>query len=126
MDQYELIRTAQRVYKKSVRQISRETGHTRKTIRKVLQGLEPEYRRKEEPACVVMDPVAVMIEGWLKADQQEHRKQRHTAHRIYTRSVEEAGFKGAESTVRRSVRELKARMGMNAALAFVSMDTEGA
>ena len=59
MDQYELMRTAQRVYKKSIRQISRETGHTRKTIRKVLQGLEPKYRRKEEPACVVMDPVAV-------------------------------------------------------------------
>jgi hypothetical protein len=73
MDQYELIRTAQRVYKKSIRQISRETGHTRKTIRKVLQGLEPKYRRKEEPACVVMDPVAVRVEGWLKADQQEHR-----------------------------------------------------
>ena len=71
MDQYELIRTAKRVYKKSIRQISRETGHTRKTIRKVLQGLEPKYRRKEEPGCAVMDPVAAMVEGWLKADQQD-------------------------------------------------------
>jgi transposase len=124
MDQYELIRTAQRVYKKSIRQISRETGHTRKTIRKVLQGLEPKYRRKEEPGCAVMDPVAAMVEGWLKADQQEHRKQRHTAHRIYTRLVEEEGFKGAESTVRRWVRERKARMGMNAALAVVPLDPE--
>jgi hypothetical protein len=37
MDQYELIRTASRVYHKSIRQIARETGHCRKTIRKVLQ-----------------------------------------------------------------------------------------
>ena len=41
MDQYELIRTAHRVYKKSIRQIARETGHTRRTVRKVLAGQEP-------------------------------------------------------------------------------------
>ena len=45
MDQYELIRTAHRVYKKSIRQIARETGHTRRTIRKVLAGQEPRYRQ---------------------------------------------------------------------------------
>ena len=32
MDQYELIRTADRVYKKSIRQIARETGHTRRDL----------------------------------------------------------------------------------------------
>ncbi len=48
MDQYEHIRTAHRVYKKSIRQIARETGHTRKTVRKALQGLSPKYRRKGE------------------------------------------------------------------------------
>ena len=36
MDQYSFIRTAHRVYGKSIRQISRETGHSRETIRKVL------------------------------------------------------------------------------------------
>ena len=57
MDQYELIRTAHQVYKKSIRQIARETGHTRRTIRKVLAGQEPRYRREKEPACPVMDGV---------------------------------------------------------------------
>jgi hypothetical protein len=38
MGQYEYVRTAHRIYGKSVRQISRETGHDRKTIRKVLRG----------------------------------------------------------------------------------------
>ena len=124
MDQYEHIRTAHRVYEKSIRQIARETGHTRKTVRKALMGLWPKYRRKEDPGCTVMDPVAVLVEGWLKEDQKESRKQRHTAHRIYTRLIEEHGFKGAESTVRRWVREQKARMGMNAALAVVPLDPE--
>ena len=45
MDQYEMVRTAHGVYKKSIRRISRETGHTRRTIRKVLAGQEPQYRR---------------------------------------------------------------------------------
>lgn len=55
MDQYELIRTAARVYQKSIRQIAQETGHTRRTIRKVLAGYEPKYRRRHDPACRVMD-----------------------------------------------------------------------
>ena len=49
MDQNELIRTAHRVYKKSIRQIARETGRTRRTVRKVLAGQEPKYRRDEPP-----------------------------------------------------------------------------
>jgi transposase len=126
MDQYEHIRTAHRVYKKSIRRIARETGHTRETIRKALQGLSPKYRRKENPACAVMDSVAELIERWLKADQEESRKQRHTAHRIYTRLVEEHAFKGGESTVRQWVRKQKGRMGMNAALAVVPLDAEAA
>ena len=65
MDQYELIRTAHRVYKKSIRQIARETGHTRRTVRKVLAGQEPKYRREKEPACPVMDPVARIVDAWL-------------------------------------------------------------
>ena len=36
MDQYGYIRTAHRVYKKSIKQICRETGHSRETVRKVL------------------------------------------------------------------------------------------
>ena len=66
MDQYEWVRTAHRVYKKSIRQIARETGHTRRTVRKVLAGQDPKYRREKEPACPVMDPVAGIVEGWLQ------------------------------------------------------------
>jgi len=47
MDQYEYIRTAFRVYKKSIKQIVRETGHSRNTIRKVLRDEIPRYKERE-------------------------------------------------------------------------------
>ena len=43
MDQYEYIRTAKRVYDKSIREIARETGHDRKTIKKILLGKNLSY-----------------------------------------------------------------------------------
>ena len=126
MDQYELIRTADRVYKKSIRQIARETGHTRRTVRKVLAGQEPKYRREKEPACPVMDPVAGIVEAWLQADRDRPVKQRHTAHRVWQRLVEEHEFTGAEPTVRRWVRERKTRLGWNQTGAVVPLDPEHA
>jgi hypothetical protein len=126
MDQYELIRTSQRVYKKSIRQIAKETGHSRNTVRKVLSGQEPKYRRHKEAVCRVMDSVGAVVEQWLRADRESPKKQRHTSHRIYTRLVEEHDFKGAESTVRRWTRDAKARLGLKAAIAVIPLDPEGA
>jgi len=124
MDQYELIRTASRVYGKSIRAIAREYGHSRKTIRKALAGLEPRYRRKKDPHCPRMDPIAKTVEAWLQEDRSQPRKQRHTARRIYTRLVEEHGFKGSENTVRRWVRQCKSRLGFGSHQAVVPLDPE--
>lgn len=124
MDQYELIRTAHRVYHKSIRQIARETQHHRKTIRKVLAGMEPQYRRQKRGAMPRMDAVAAVVTHWLEADQQAPKKQRHTARRIYTRLVAEHAFAGAESTVRRWVRQLRAWRGEGRAVAVIPLDAE--
>ena len=124
MDQYELIRTANRVYGKGIRAIAREYGHSRKTIRKALNGLEPQYRRKQQPKAPVMDPVAGLVEGWLKEDRSRPRKQRHKARRVFTRLAAEQGFKGSEATVRRWVRECKMRLGVGAAQAVIPLDPE--
>ena len=124
MDQFELIRTASRVYGKSIRQIGRETGHHRVTIRKALAGKEPQYRRQEKPRAPVMDPVAKIVEQWLLGDRQRPRKQRHTARRVYTRLLEEHEFTGAEVTVRRWVREWKAAQGWGRSEAVVPLDPE--
>ena len=120
--QYELIRTASRVYGKSIRQIRRETGHHRTTIRKALAGTEPKYRRQKEPRAPVMDPVAKIVERWLLGDRQQPRKQRHTARRVYTRLVNEHQFTGAEMSVRRWVREWKAAHGWGRREAVLPLD----
>jgi len=126
MDQYELIRTAHRVYGKSIRTIARETGHHRSTIRKALAGVEPQYHLQQERSSPVMEPVAGVIKEWLKEDPERPEKQRHTARRVYTRLVEEKGFQGAESTVRRWVREAKADLGLGSRQAMVPLDPEAA
>jgi hypothetical protein len=55
MDQDELIRTAHRVYGKSIRRIAWEAGHARTTVRTVLAGPEPRHRSAKGPLCRDMD-----------------------------------------------------------------------
>jgi transposase len=124
MDQYELIRTANRVYAKSIRAIAREYGHSRKTIRKALAGLEPKYRRKKERVAPVMGPYAGMVEAWLKHDLEVSPKQRHTARRVYTRLFKDHGFTGSEATVRSWVRHCKERLGYRSRDAVIPLDPE--
>jgi transposase len=53
------------------------------------------------------------IDAILESDKKAPRKQRHTAHRIWTRLRREMPeVEAAESTVRRYVRERKAAMGL--------------
>ena len=93
----------------------------------MLAGQEPKYRREKERACLVMDPVAgIVVEGWLRADRDQSVKQRHTAHRVWQRLVDEHGFTGAEPTMRRWVRERKMRLGWHRPGAVVPLDPEQA
>ena len=74
----------------------------------------------------MMDPVAGVVDAWLQADRDQPVKQRHTAHRVWQRLVEEQEFTGAEPTVRRWVRERKTRLGWNQTGAVVPLDPEHA
>jgi transposase len=108
VDHYELIRRKHFVDGLSVRAISRELGHSRKTIRKVLSYVgEPVYQRRQPVSSPVMDPVARIVDAWLAQDKTQPPKQRHTAQRIYERLRDEHGFTGNASTVRRYVVKLK-------------------
>jgi transposase len=124
MDQYSLIRTAIRVHGKSIRSIMRDFGFHRQTIRKALQGFEPGYTRKVPPISPVMDPYKEMIIVWLDEDKLSPQKQRHTARRVYTRLVEEHGFSGCESTVRKYVRKLKIELGLHKSKAFIPCEAD--
>lgn len=124
MDQYEYVRTAHRVYGKSVRTIERETGHDRKTIRKVLRGEYRGYSQREAQPYPALGSYLETINIWLEADKSAPKNQRHTAARIFQRLVNEKGFKGSESTVRRYVRKAKVRLGVNAPKAFIPLDPD--
>ncbi len=66
----------------------------------------------------------LIIDNWLKNDKDKPMKQRHTAHRIYNRLVDEHGYKGGESTVRRYVRLAKLRFGIETPRAFIPCNPE--
>jgi len=56
MDQYEHIRTANRVYGHSLSKISRDTGHSRDTIRKALQSEIQSYKPRKSQSLPMLGP----------------------------------------------------------------------
>jgi len=104
VEHYELIRRKHFVDGMSQRAIAEELGHSRKFVRKALQHpIPPGYRLTKTKPKPTLDPVCPMIDAWLEEDLTRPVKQRHTAQRIYERLVDEEGFQGDASTIRRYV-----------------------
>lgn len=119
VDQYGYIRTAHRVYGKKIRQIAKETGHSKNTIKKVLRGEYCGYTPRSNQHYPVLGSYVNIIDKWLTDDKSQPKKQRHTAVRIYRRLKQEQGFTGAETTVRKYVKEAKLRLGLCGQQAFI-------
>jgi transposase len=124
VDQYSYIRTAHRVYGKTIKQIARETGHSKNTIKKVLRGEYSGYKPRIEQPYPILGPYLNLIDQWLKDDKKRPKKQRHTAVRVFNRLKQEHDFEGAETTVRRYVREAKLRLGVGAGQVFIPSDPQ--
>jgi transposase len=124
VDQYSYIRTAHRVYRKKIKQIARETGHSKNTIKKVLRGQYSGYKPRIEQPYPVLGPYLAIIDRWLTDDKKRPKKQRHTAVRVFNRLRQEHNFQGSETTVRRYVREAKLRLGVGAPQVFIPSDPE--
>jgi transposase len=96
----EQIRRAYFSEEKSQREIARELGHSRKTVRKAIESAEPEgYRLRRPRPAPVLGPYKVRIDELLEENERLPRKQRYTGHRVY-RDIQGRGYSGAESTVR--------------------------
>ena len=124
MNEYEFIRIGHRVYGKSISELARITGRSRNTVKKAIRGEPWGYKERKHQAFPVLGPYMETIEKWLEEDRSQPKKQRHTARRIYNRLVEEYGFKGSESTVRRYVRMAKIKLGLEEPKVFVPGDPE--
>jgi transposase len=100
VNEKETIRRFHFIQRHSIREISKETHHSRKTVRKVIRdGSVPKYHLVKTRFSPVMDPFKGSIELWLEKDKSQPKKLRPTAHRIYTRLVGEHNFGGSERTV---------------------------
>lgn len=106
----EMVRKAHYRDEKSQRQIARDLGLNRRTVKKLLAlrpDEVPQYRKTKAKTRRVLGDYEAVIVAWMKADEEAPRKQRHTAKRIHERLREEYGFSGSYGAVRNYVREIR-------------------
>lgn len=105
VEAYETIRRAHYLEQKSIRQIAREQGHSRKTVKKALASGGPgRYTQKQVREAPVLGPYKERIEGLLAESEHMPRKQRYTSHKIYE-IIRGEGYTGSEPGVRRYIGE---------------------
>jgi transposase len=111
---FEQIRKDRRVEGSSIRELADRHHVHRRTVRQALDSAVPpprkSYPRRPRPA---IDAYAGVIDGWLLADRQVPRKQRHTARRVWQRLVAEHGAACSEVTVSRYVARRRAELGLD-------------
>lgn len=109
VDDYGAIRRARRDGL-SIRQIARQFGHSRTTVRHALQHAEPhpEPLTRNRPAPR-LGPFQTTIDQILVEDQTAPPKQRHTAAQIFRRLRDERGYRGGYGQVRRCARRHRRR-----------------
>jgi transposase len=109
VDDYGAIRRARRDGL-TIRQIARQFGHSRRTVRHVLTHGEPppgpHTRHRDAP---VLGPFQAAIDRILADDEQAPPKQRHTAMQVFRRLQDEHGYRGCYGQVQRHVLKHKRR-----------------
>lgn len=97
----------------SQRETARKLGISRNTVHKYLKSVSSPTSMERRNLYGGRKPrseterILPLIDEWLKTDQNVWKKQHHTAVRIYHRLVDEYGFVGSESNIRRLVRQRK-------------------
>jgi transposase len=102
VDDYGAIRRAHRDGK-PIRQIAREFGLSRITVRKALKQPAPVAKIRDRPAPK-LGPFQAAIDRILKDDESAPPKQRHTAAQVYRRLRDEHAYPGGYAQVQRYVR----------------------
>lgn len=111
----EMFETIRREYAagETISRLARKHGVHRRMIRQALADAVPPERKKGSRQEPVLGPLKAVIDGILESDRQAPRKQRHTAHRVWTRLRQECPAHAVgESTVRKYVRKRKLALGL--------------
>lgn len=107
VEDYEAIRKRYFVDGWSIRKISRELKHCRRTIRQAIVQAKPTpYKLKKPRAKPVLGPYQSKIEELVAENKNMPRKQRYTARKIFL-EIQKEGYAGSEGSVRRYVAELR-------------------
>jgi transposase len=110
---FERIRRERRLEGVSIRELADRHQVHRRTVRQALDSAVPPPRRAYPPRPrPAIDPWTGVIDGWLLADRDAPRKQRHTARRIWQRLVAEHGATCSEVTVSRNVGSRRGELGL--------------
>lgn len=110
MELYARVRRAVQVEGTSEREVARQFGISRETVRKMQRySVPPGYQRKKPIRRPKLGPWVGVIDQILKDDESQPKKQRHTAKRIWDRLKEEHGFTGGYTIVKDYVREARQR-----------------
>jgi len=95
------------VEKKGIKQIARERGLSRNTVRKILRSEETafSYEREHQP-LPQLGPHVALLETLLKDNGRKGRRERLPMTRIFEQ-LEDAGYKGGYDAVRRHAQHWK-------------------
>ena len=120
VEQFEQIRRDRDREGLSIRALAERHGVHRRAVRQALASPVPPAKRapSSRPASK-LGAYRELIDGWLIADLQAPRKQRHTAKRVWRRLVDEHGVEVAETTVRDHVRRRCREIGLGPREVFV-------
>jgi transposase len=107
MDQWIELRRSIRNNGVSLRQLERDTGLHRQTLRKIRDNSQPlGYRRTKPINKPKISPYLDRIKAIIEADKKIHKKQRHTAKKIFE-TLQSEGFTGGYTIVKDAIRQIK-------------------
>jgi len=94
----------------SQREAARHFNISRDSVRKMMAfSVPPGYRRTAPVKRPKLDAFTGIIDSWLDGDREVHRKQRHTAKRVFERLRDEHGFTGGYTIVKDYMRQRERR-----------------
>lgn len=107
-----------------IKEISRKTGISRNTVRKILRGKEAKFTyQREESNQPAQEPIKALLEGWIKHDSLEGKKYRRTAKRMYNElRSEKYGYLGSYASVLRCFKEVREKLNKDPAEVFIPLD----